>query len=47
MRIWQADFYRRPWQDAAGQGLWELLRMRLAHLSIKQYVLKCCYQWPG
>jgi len=25
MRIWQADFYRRPWQDAAGQGLWELL----------------------
>lgn len=25
MRIWQADFYRRPLQDAAGQTLWELL----------------------
>jgi len=25
MRIWQADFYRRPWQNTAGQGLWELL----------------------
>jgi len=25
MRIWQADFYRRPLQDEAGQVLWELL----------------------
>jgi hypothetical protein len=25
MRIWQADFYRRPLQDAAGRVLWELL----------------------
>ncbi len=25
MRIWQADFYRRPQQDAEGQVLWELL----------------------
>jgi hypothetical protein len=25
MRIWQADFYRRPLRDAAGQVLWELL----------------------
>ncbi len=25
MRIWQADFYRRPQQDAGGQVLWELL----------------------
>jgi len=23
--VWQADFYRRPLQDAAGQALWELL----------------------
>ncbi|MDZ4873990.1 MAG: hypothetical protein CLLPBCKN_003386 [Chroococcidiopsis cubana SAG 39.79] len=23
--IWQADFYRRPWQDDTGQVLWELL----------------------
>lgn len=23
--VWQADFYRRPLQDAAGQVLWELL----------------------
>jgi hypothetical protein len=23
--VWQADFYRSPQQDAAGQGLWELL----------------------
>ncbi|MBE9192810.1 Tab2/Atab2 family RNA-binding protein [Gloeocapsopsis crepidinum LEGE 06123] len=23
--IWQADFYRRPLQDAGGQALWELL----------------------
>ena len=25
MRIWQADFYRRPLKDATGQVLWELL----------------------
>ena len=25
MRIWQADFYRRPLRDATGQILWELL----------------------
>lgn len=25
MQIWQADFYRRPLQDATGQVLWELL----------------------
>lgn len=25
MKIWQADFYRSPLQDAAGQTLWELL----------------------
>jgi hypothetical protein len=25
MRIWQADFYRRPLQDESGQSLWELL----------------------
>lgn len=25
MKIWQADFYRRPLLDAAGQTLWELL----------------------
>ena len=25
MRIWQADFYRRPLRDAAGQISWELL----------------------
>lgn len=25
MQIWQADFYRRPLQDVAGQTLWELL----------------------
>lgn len=25
MRIWQADFYRRPLQDGAGKPLWELL----------------------
>ncbi|MDY7020081.1 MAG: Tab2 family RNA-binding protein, partial [Cyanobacteriota bacterium] len=25
MRIWQADFYRRPLQDPDGQPLWELL----------------------
>lgn len=25
MSIWQADFYRRPLQDASGQVLWELL----------------------
>lgn len=25
MRIWQADFYRRPLRDATGQVLWELL----------------------
>jgi hypothetical protein len=25
MRIWQADFYRRPLQNEAGQVLWELL----------------------
>lgn len=25
MRIWQADFYRRPLQDEAGKPLWELL----------------------
>ncbi|HEY9673384.1 MAG TPA: Tab2/Atab2 family RNA-binding protein [Waterburya sp.] len=25
MRVWQADFYRRPLQDANGQVLWELL----------------------
>lgn len=25
MRVWQADFYRRPLQDATGQVLWELL----------------------
>lgn len=25
MKIWQADFYRRPLRDAAGQTLWELL----------------------
>ncbi|MFB8789650.1 MAG: Tab2/Atab2 family RNA-binding protein [Potamolinea sp.] len=25
MRIWQADFYRRPLRDATGQMLWELL----------------------
>ncbi len=25
MRIWQADFYRRPLRDTAGQTLWELL----------------------
>jgi hypothetical protein len=25
MRVWQADFYRRPLQDANGQLLWELL----------------------
>lgn len=25
MQIWQADFYRRPLRDAAGQTLWELL----------------------
>lgn len=25
MKIWQADFYRRPLRDAAGQVLWELL----------------------
>jgi hypothetical protein len=25
MRIWQADFYRRPLRDANGQMLWELL----------------------
>ncbi|MBF1999909.1 MAG: Tab2/Atab2 family RNA-binding protein [Synechococcales cyanobacterium C42_A2020_086] len=25
MTIWQADFYRRPLQDAAGNALWELL----------------------
>lgn len=25
MKIWQADFYRRPLRDATGQTLWELL----------------------
>lgn len=25
MRVWQADFYRRPLRDATGQVLWELL----------------------
>lgn len=25
MSVWQADFYRRPLQDDAGQPLWELL----------------------
>lgn len=25
MRVWQADFYRRPLQNEAGQVLWELL----------------------
>lgn len=25
MSVWQADFYRRPLQNAAGQVLWELL----------------------
>ncbi|NJK73546.1 MAG: DUF1092 family protein [Oscillatoriales cyanobacterium RU_3_3] len=25
MRIWQADFYRRPLQDETGKPLWELL----------------------
>jgi hypothetical protein len=25
MGVWQADFYRRPLQDATGQVLWELL----------------------
>jgi hypothetical protein len=25
MRIWQADFYRRPLQDESGKPLWELL----------------------
>ena len=25
MRIWQADFYRRPLQEEAGKPLWELL----------------------
>lgn len=25
MGVWQADFYRRPLQNAAGQALWELL----------------------
>lgn len=25
MRIWQADFYRRPLRDSAGRVLWELL----------------------
>ncbi len=25
MRIWQADFYRRPQKDATGEVLWELL----------------------
>ena len=25
MKIWQADFYRRPLRDASGQMLWELL----------------------
>lgn len=25
MKIWQADFYRRPLRDASGQTLWELL----------------------
>ena len=25
MRIWQADFYRRPLRDEAGKPLWELL----------------------
>lgn len=25
MRIWQADFYRRPLKDETGQPLWELL----------------------
>ncbi|MBC6434719.1 DUF1092 family protein, partial [Nostoc sp. HG1] len=25
MKIWQADFYRRPLPDASGQVLWELL----------------------
>ncbi|CDM96573.1 MULTISPECIES: Tab2/Atab2 family RNA-binding protein [Limnospira] len=25
MRIWQADFYRRPLRDDSGQPLWELL----------------------
>lgn len=25
MGVWQADFYRRPLQDATGQALWELL----------------------
>lgn len=25
MTIWEADFYRRPLRDAAGQALWELL----------------------
>jgi hypothetical protein len=25
MSVWQADFYRRPLRDAAGQVLWELL----------------------
>ena len=25
MKIWQADFYRRPLQNEAGEVLWELL----------------------
>ena len=25
MRIWQADFYRRPLRDEAGKSVWELL----------------------
>ncbi len=31
MRVWQADFYRRPLQDANGQVLWELLICDATH----------------
>ncbi len=41
MQIWQADFYRRPLQDEAGQPLWELLICDPAGVTIAS---TCCPQ---
>ncbi|MGK7878247.1 MAG: Tab2/Atab2 family RNA-binding protein [Xenococcaceae cyanobacterium] len=39
MKIWQADFYKRPLKDEQGQTLWELLICESSHSFI--YDAKC------
>lgn len=34
MTLWQADFYRRPLQDEAGNSLWELVVCRLEPIAV-------------